>query len=212
MTRITIQREESPDPQLLAQTAASLQEGQLVCFPTDTVYALAADCSNAEAIERIYSIKARDPHKPLALLAGDMKQARQIAVFDTRAELLARHFLPGALTLVLPLRKDAAIAPNVNAELTTIGIRIPNHPFALCLLRHYGKPLVATSVNISGYDSALTAGDIPESFHQHIGLIIDDGPSPLGISSTVVELSSDTVKILRQGTVTEDSIRKLLKI
>lgn len=211
MSLVILQPEGIVDQKVLKQAKTCLEAGEVISFPTETVYALASSCTDAEAIDRIYQVKERDPHKPLSILAATIEQAKEIAVFDVRAEKLAAHFFPGPLTLVLKLRDHAPIAANINAGRDTIGIRIPDHPFALTLLRYLGRPLVATSVNLSGAQSALCAEDIPEVLRVHIGLIIDGGESKLGISSTVVDLSGTEVRVLRLGSVTEQAIHQLLQ-
>jgi len=211
MPQIITQREDFIDEQVLAEAKKLLDAGRLICFPTDTVYALAASCTHSEATKHIYQLKARDANKPLALLTASLEQAKTIAILDDRATRIAQHFLPGALTLIVPLRPDTPLNPAINAGLTTIGLRIPNHPFALALLRYYGAPMIATSVNLSGEESATSTAMIPATFLPHIDLIIDGGHSPIGLSSTVVDVTGDEVMILRQGTVQKEDIMRCIK-
>lgn len=146
-----------PDPDGIARAARLLAQGQAVALPTETVYGLAADARNGEAVARIYEAKGRPAFNPLIVHLADAEAAARIGVFDEDALRLARAFWPGPLTLVVPLRDDAGIAGIVTAGLDSVGLRVPAHPVAHALLRAFGGPLAAPSANRSGRISPTTA-------------------------------------------------------
>ncbi len=195
---------------LITQAAHLLKAGELVCYPTETVYALAADATSDAAISRIYAAKGRNIHTPLAVMTATLARAKQLAVFDMRAELLASRFLPGPLTLVLPAKADNGLSPLLNRDCATLAIRIPDHPVALALLREASRPIAATSTNISGQPSAVRVEDIPANLRAALALIIDDGMSPLQKGSTIVDLTHETPALLREGTIAYADIMAVL--
>lgn len=194
----------------IMQAVELLQEGKLVCFPTETVYALAADSTNDSAVARIYTAKGRNLHTPLAVLVASIEQARAIAHFDARAEILASRLFPGPLTLVLPARKNTAISPLLNQGKQTIAVRIPDHPIALAILSAFGRPIAATSTNLSGHPSAISVAMIDEQLKKHLAVIIDDGISPLQAGSTIVDLSTESIEILREGSIRYAEVMEIL--
>ena len=210
MTKSEIQREELATEKNFQHAKNCIENGQLICFPTETVYALAASPTNEDAINHLYALKGRDPSKPFSLLTFSLEQAQKIAVFNPPAMRLAQQFFPGPLTLVLPLRTDVVLSKQINNGGNTIGIRIPSHPIALQLLSFLNTPLVATSVNYSGEKSAVSISDIPEDFKTQISWIMDGGTSPLGLGSTVVDMCGNLPYILRQGTITHAQISEAL--
>ncbi len=179
----------------------TLKAGGVILLPTETVYGIAADARSKSAIEKIYDIKGRNNSKPLQVLVSSLEQAEEIAEFNVKARELARKFWPGALTIVLKLRSDGI--PNYfNKNSDTIGIRIPNHPIALEVLRELGSPLVATSANISGESDNITFAAAQKTLGDKLDMLLDGGESKVGVSSTVVDLTNPAeVKILRQGSV-----------
>lgn len=193
----------------IIEAAALLQKGALICFPTETVYALAADSTNDSAITALYAAKGRALDMPLAVLVATIEEARKIALFDVRAEKLA-HLWPGPLTLVLPARKNNAISPLLNRGGDSIAIRIPDNEVALSILRAFGRPVAATSTNISGFPSAISVQDIDCTLKEHIAFIIDDGPSRLKKGSTIIDLCAEEVRFLREGDISYDEIGALL--
>ncbi len=178
-----------------------LRDGQLVAFPTDTVYGLGADASNQQAVAAIYKVKSRPPDKPLIVLVDDLAQAKEIAVFSKTAEMLAQAFWPGALTLVLPQRRDNAIAKQVTAGRDNIGIRIPDHPVARGLLRSFGKAIATPSANPSGMPSPTNANEVLEGLDGTIAAVIDGGDCQLGIASTILGVKGEKVTLLRRGSI-----------
>lgn len=189
------------DPQALLKAKAILVEGGAVAFPTDTVYGLAADLYNEAAIQRLFEIKLRPPDKAIPVLLGSPEDMDKVANEPSPLALrLAEKHWPGALTLVLP-RKPGL--PEILSPLPTIGVRIPDHPIAIALLQATG-PLAVTSANRSGHENAITADEVLAQLGGRVDLILDGGQTPGGTPSTVVELTSETPKILRQGPVEID--------
>ena len=195
------------NPQAIPFALQVLQNGGLVAFPTDTVYGLAADPFNPIAIERLYAAKERDMSKAIAVLVGTVEQLSQITPgLSTQAETLAARFWPGALTLVVSRRAEL---PAQLSALPTIGVRMPDHPFALNLLQASG-PLATTSANRSGADNPLTAADVLVQLGGRIELVLDGGTCPGGVPSTVVDCTIPDVRVLREGAISVEAIRAVL--
>jgi L-threonylcarbamoyladenylate synthase len=194
----------------LSQAAAKLRAGELVAFPTETVYGLGADATNADAVAGIYAAKQRPSFNPLISHFPDRDAAAKHAVFDARADKLAEAFWPGALTLVLPRKADSDVCDLVTAGLPSIAVRVPAHPMARELLRAVGRPVAAPSANRSGKISPTTAAHVAQSLGNAIGMILDGGPCGVGLESTVIDLTTDRVVMLRPGGVTADQVSELL--
>lgn len=190
----------------ISLAAEHINQGKVIAFPTETVYGLAADAINEEAINRIYQIKGRDSSTPMQVMVKDYQNAQQIGVFNENAEKLANKFWPGALTIIVERKDNGLVSPIVSRGRSTIGIRIPDHEIALDLLKEFSKALATTSANISGEDSLLNAKDISKTFGEKIDFIIDGGVSDIGIASTVVDCTTSEVKILREGAISEDQV------
>jgi L-threonylcarbamoyladenylate synthase len=169
--------------------------------PTETVYGLAADATNAEAVARIYQAKGRPSFNPLIVHVPDLAAARQVGEFGDEALALADEHWPGPLTLVVPLRADAAIASLVTAGLSTVGLRVPDHSAMQALLRACGHPLAAPSANASGAISPTRAEHVMKSLGGRISLIIDGGPTRRGIESTIVAATGGPLRLLRRGPI-----------
>jgi L-threonylcarbamoyladenylate synthase len=185
----------------IAEAARLIRAGEPVAVPTETVYGLAADATNAEAVARIYEAKGRPSFNPLIVHVSDFDQARQISTFGPLSTELAKQHWPGPLTIVAPLRPDSEIAALVTAGLPTVGIRIPNHRAIQALLRAAGRPLAAPSANASGSISPTRASHVERSLGGRIALIINDGPSPRGIESTIVAETDGRLRLLRRGPI-----------
>jgi L-threonylcarbamoyladenylate synthase len=194
----------------VAEAARLIAEGQPVAVPTETVYGLAADATNAVAVARIYAAKGRPSFNPLIVHVADLAAARKLAVFDQRALALAAAFWPGPLTLVLPRRPRAPIAALVTAGLDTIAIRVPAHRAMRALLAATGKPLAAPSANASGSISPTRAQHVLDSLGGRIALIVDDGATERGLESTIVREVFGMTRILRQGPITSAMLRRAL--
>ncbi|MGR6330474.1 L-threonylcarbamoyladenylate synthase [Sphingomonas sp. XXL09] len=170
----------------VAEVAARITAGEPVALPTETVYGLAADATDAQAVARIYAAKGRPSFNPLIVHVADLAAAEALAVFDADARMLAAMFWPGPLTLVLPLRDGAAIAGLVTAGLPTIGLRVPRHRAMQAVLATSGRPLAAPSANASNGISPTRAAHVAASLGDRIGLILDDGPTEAGLESTII--------------------------
>jgi L-threonylcarbamoyladenylate synthase len=188
----------------LAEAAAVIRGGGIVAVPTETVYGLAADARNGEAVARIYAAKGRPSFNPLIVHLPDVAAGRAIAEFDERAGWLAEAFWPGPLTQVLPLRTDAGIAGIVTAGLATIALRVPAHRAMQGLLAESGAVLAAPSANASGGISPTRAEHVAASLGGAVDLIIDDGRTTAGIESTIVSGG----RILRPGPVTAEDLAR----
>jgi L-threonylcarbamoyladenylate synthase len=195
------------DPETPARALELLQRGELVAFPTDTVYGLGAMAFNAEAVERIYAAKDRPVEKAISVLIADPSDLAKVALeVPQAAARLAEGFWPGALTLVVEKHPD--LPESVSAG-HTVGVRIPNHPVARALLRSAG-PLAVTSANLSGQPSPATAQEVYAQLGGRIALIMDGGITPGGVPSTVVDCTGAEPRILRPGPVSEEKIRVVL--
>lgn len=191
------------------QAAHCLADGGLVAFPTETVYGLGADATNARAVARLYEAKGRPSFNPLIAHVSDLQAARQIARFDDKSLQLAEAFWPGPLTLVLPRAADCPVSDLATAGLDTIAVRIPAHPAARDILRAFGKPVVAPSANISGHVSPTTADHVLGDLAGRIDLIVDGGPVSVGVESTIVGCF-ETPLLLRPGGLPREDIEEVL--
>ena len=199
------------DPAGIALASGLLEAGGLAAVPTETVYGLAARADSTEAVAAIYRAKGRPDFNPLIVHVPTLEAARQIAEFHSRAEVLAAAFWPGALTMVLPLKPDARIAPAVTAGLATIALRCPAHPAMRALLEASGLLLAAPSANRSGGVSPTTAAHVVASLGDAVPLVLDGGTCTAGIESTIVALRPGTGwQILRPGPVTAAQISAIL--
>ena len=181
--------------------ARLIDEGYPVATATETVYGLAADATNAEAVARIYAAKGRPSFNPLIVHVPDFTAAERIGEFGSEARSLAAQYWPGPLTLVVPLRADSGIASLVTAGLSTIALRVPAHPAMQALLRRTGRPLAAPSANASGRISPTRAEHVLKSLDGRIPLIVDAGPTERGLESTIVAATDGPIRLLRRGPV-----------
>ena len=195
----------------IAAAAALLRAGQPVAVPTETVYGLAARADSVPAVAAIYAAKGRPSFNPLIVHIASTEQAEAIAQFDQRARDLAATFWPGALTMVLPLRDGAQIAPAVTAGLPTIALRCPAHPVMRAVLAETGVPLAAPSANRSGQVSPTSAAHVAASLAGRIELVLDGGPCEAGLESTIVALrEGGSWQLLRAGPITQVQISEVL--
>ena len=185
----------------IAEAARLILSGEPVAVATETVYGLAADATNAEAVARIYEAKGRPNFNPLIVHVTDHAAARSIGVLNEVASALASEHWPGPLTLVVPLRPEAGIASIVTGGLPTIGLRIPGHPAIQALLRATGRPLAAPSANASGSISPTRAEHVAKSLSGRIALIIDAGPTERGLESTIVAATGGPLRLLPPGPI-----------
>lgn len=201
-----------PDDDGLDRAARLLATGACVAIPTETVYGLAADARDGAAVAGIYQAKGRPSFNPLIVHIPDLATARTLAQFPPEAQSLAQTFWPGALTLVLPLRPDAGIASLVTAGLDTVGLRVPAHPVAQALLRRTG-PLAAPSANASGRISPTTADHVLDrdtGLDGRIAAVLDGGPCPVGLESTIICWHDGHATLLRPGGIPTEAIEAAL--
>ena len=195
--------------EIVDQAVRILRRGGVVAFPTETVYGLGADATNADAVARVFQIKGRPSTNPLIVHVADEQIARRYATeFPIAATKLVARFWPGPLTIVLP--KAPAIVSSVTAGLDTVGLRAPNHPLALALLRAFDGPLAGPSANKSTRVSPTTAQHVRDELGDAADLIMDGGPCLVGIESTVLSLV-DRPMILRRGAVTREMVEEVLQ-
>lgn len=194
----------------IRRAAQHLREGGLAAVPTETVYGLAARADSDDSVAAIYRAKGRPSFNPLIVHVGSLAQAEVLATFDDRAKALAVAFWPGPLTLVLPLRECASLADAVTAGLPTVALRCPAHPIMRAVLEQAGVPLAAPSANRSGAVSPTTAEHVAASLAGAVDLILDAGPCPAGVESTIVAVRQGGWEILRPGPVTGDDIVAVL--
>jgi L-threonylcarbamoyladenylate synthase len=194
----------------IARAAALLRAGRLVAFPTETVYGLGGDATNDHAVAGIFSAKARPRFNPLIVHVHDLSEAEALAVFNSPARHIAARFWPGPLTLVLPRQPSAPLSLLASAGLDTVAIRVPAHPVAQALLRETDRPIAAPSANRSGRVSPTSATHVAEDLGDDVAMILDDGPTLVGLESTVLDLSGEAPALLRPGAVTFEALTELL--
>ena len=205
MGRILKINTDTEKEEALKAAAEILLRGGVAAIPTDTVYGFAALVHDEKAIERLYRIKERSQNKSIAVLLGDAVQAPEVAhEFPAKARRLAEKYWPGALTLIF--RKKPGIPDAVTAGGETIGIRMPDMELTRELIRAAGKPLAAPSANTSGKRSSVSAREVLEDLDGKIDMVIDGGTCPVGVASTVVDMTGETPVILREGVITAEMI------
>ena len=194
----------SADAAGISQAAALLRAGELVAFPTETVYGLGADARNGEAVAAIFEAKGRPAFNPLIVHLADTTMAKSFVNWTESADRLARAFWPGPLTLVLPLREGHGLSTLVTAGLPTVALRVPAGPVAHALLRAVGGPVAAPSANPSGRISATTAAHVSAGLGDRIAAILDNGPCSVGLESTIVGLDGPPTLLRAGGLPVED--------
>lgn len=193
----------------IEDAAAVIRAGGLVAMPTETVYGLAADATNDKAVARIFEAKGRPQFNPLIIHVSGMEMARRYVAVSPLAETLMTEFWPGPLTLVLPPRQDSKISLLVSAGLETIGVRMPRHDLAQALIKAVDRPLAAPSANRSGSISPTRADHVRHSLGERVDMILDGGPSPIGVESTIVKIEGDAVTLLRPGGIARAAIERV---
>jgi L-threonylcarbamoyladenylate synthase len=190
--------------------AGLLRAGELVAFPTETVYGLGADARSDRAVAGIFAAKGRPAFNPLIVHVADLAAAEGLAGFPDAARALAARFWPGPLTLVLPRRAGSRLAERAAAGLPTVALRVPRHPLAQRLLAAFGGPLAAPSANLSGRVSATTPAHVLDGLGGRIAAVIDGGPCPLGLESTIVGFEEGAPVLLRPGGLPVEAIAEAL--
>jgi L-threonylcarbamoyladenylate synthase len=193
-------------PEAVGQAASLLRQGELVAFPTETVYGLGADARNARAVAAIFAAKGRPVFNPLISHFPDAAAAFAEVVADDRARQLAARFWPGPLTLVLPRRADSRIDALASAGLPTLAVRVPAHPLALALLREAGVPVAAPSANRSGQVSPTNAAHVLAGLRGRLAAVLDGGSCAVGVESTVLDLSTPVATLLRPGGLPREAL------
>lgn len=194
------------DKEGIARAAAILSAGGLVALPTETVYGLAARADDAAAVAGIFAAKGRPGHNPLIVHVASLAQAERLAHFDAAARALVASHWPGPLTLVLPRRRDAKLAEAITAGLPTLALRSPAHPVMRSVIAGVGAPLAAPSANRSGFVSPTTAEHVLTTLEGRIDAVLDAGPCPAGVESTIVAVrQGGRIEVLRPGPVLLDA-------
>jgi L-threonylcarbamoyladenylate synthase len=181
-----------------------LRNGGVVAMPTDTLYALTAVASDAAAVGRVYAIKGREGGKAMPLLVADAEMAEAAGVFSSSARRLARHFWPGQLTIVVRRRED--FQSDVLAGLNTVALRQPQSEVAQLIIEGVGAPVTGTSANRSGGRDPVSPAEVRRQLGDEIDLLVDGGDCPVGVSSTIVDCTSEPPRILREGAINRDMI------
>ena len=194
----------------LKEVARTIRQGGIAVFPTETVYGIGTNGLKENSVKRLYEVKQRPLNKPISLLVNGTDMINEIAQDITDLEkALIREFFPGPLTIILK-KKD--IVPNiVTANSNMVGVRMPSNEIALKLIEYAGVPIATPSANISGKPSGTNMEDIMKDFEGKVDYFIDDGPSKIGISSTIVQVIDGVPHILRQGKITEEQIMNIYK-
>jgi L-threonylcarbamoyladenylate synthase len=192
----------------IAEAAHVLAKGGLAAFPTETVYGLGADATNVAAVVRLYNAKGRPSFNPLIAHVEDISAAKRAGHFNALALVLAAKFWPGPLTLVVPATN--LVCDLARAGLDTVALRVPAHPVAQRLLSTFGKPIAAPSANVSGHVSPTAADHVIADLNGKIDFVLDGGPTPLGLESTIIDCTSDMPSILRSGGTPREKIEQAL--
>lgn len=202
----------APTKDAIAEAATLLRAGQLVAFPTETVYGLGGDATSDAAVAAIFAAKGRPRFNPLIVHVSGVAEAEKIALIDERARAAARHFWPGPLTLVLRRRDDCGISLLASAGLDTVAVRIPAHPVAQALLCQTGRPLAAPSANRSGRVSPTDAAHVAAELSDRVALILDGGSCAIGLESTVLDMTGALPTLLRPGGATMEALGQVLGV
>lgn len=194
----------------LKQPAEAIKNGGVVVFPTETVYGIGVNALDENAVKKLYKAKNRPVDKPISLLVNSIDMINKVAKDITDLEYaLIKEFFPGPLTIILKKRENV---PNiVTANSDTVGIRMPSNGIALKLIEYSGVPIAAPSANISGKPSGTEIKDIISDFKDKVDYFIDDGPSKIGLASTIVKVIDGVPHILREGYITKEQINKVIK-
>jgi L-threonylcarbamoyladenylate synthase len=194
----------------IEEAARLIRDGELVAFPTETVYGLGGDATNERAVARIFEAKGRPQFNPLISHVLDAGEAKKLVRWNATADKLAQRFWPGPLTLVLPRAENSPIALLATSGLDSAAIRAPAHPIAQALIRAAGRPIAGPSANRSGAVSPTRAEHVAESLGDRVKLILDGGPCEVGLESTVLDLTTATPTLLRPGGATREAIEAVI--
>lgn len=206
-----MERLDAIDTSARIRAVSALQEGGVILYPTDTVYGLGADATNAEAVHVVQKIKGRDNAKSFLVMVSNIEMLEKYAHMNTLARTLARTFLPGPLTLVLKAR-DMTLAPVVRRDMS-VGFRIPDNETCLTLVQALGKPIVSTSANRSGSTQPHTLDEILAQLGKEandIKVVLEDGPSKTSLPSTIIDARGKNAALLREGAIPKESLTPFL--
>jgi L-threonylcarbamoyladenylate synthase len=195
----------------LDKVIQSLNNGEVISFPTETVYGLGCDAINDNAVKKIYELKQRAYSKPLAIFFKNIQEAEKYLLFNKEAKILAKKFMPGEITLVLKRKKESNLSSFLNVNTDSLGFRIPNHKLCLEILEKFGRPLCVTSANISDKETSVTSEDVKKYFGDKIYIIESSGQKSSNQASTIIDLSGKKIEFVRQGSISFDEIRNILK-
>ncbi len=194
----------------IARAVRILKKGGVVAFPTDTLYGLGANAFDKDAVLKIFKIKSRPRDLALTLLLADIAQIEVVG--DDIPKLaweLAERYMPGALTIVV--KKSAAVSDIISGGRDTVAVRVPNHHVPIALISGLGVPITGTSANLSGAPDPVTAEQVHKQLGSRVDMIIDDGRCPIGVSSTILDLTTDPPTILREGAISRDELTRVCK-
>ena len=197
-----------PTEENLQRAAELIRRGELAAFPTETVYGLGADGLNVAACQKIFAAKGRPNDKPLSLHVASLEMVERVAEISARAEKLFAAFCPGALTIILP--KNKIVPDFVTGGRPSVGIRFPANDIALALIKLAGCPIAAPSANLSSLPPPKTAQEVFDNLSGRVAVILDGGQCRFGISSTIIDLTTATPKILRHGAIPDEKILEVL--
>ncbi|MCF7804632.1 MAG: threonylcarbamoyl-AMP synthase [Candidatus Marinimicrobia bacterium] len=194
----------------IQQAVQFLHDGEIIAYPTDTLFGLGVDALNEDAIDKLYVLKNRSKHRPMSIMVPQDSWRDWVRSINPAAEKLAEKYYPGPITLIMNAGDKL---PKVMTRYTngTIGVRVPNHPVCLELLDDFSQPIITTSANLSNQPAAKNPGMIEEYFGEGIAYIITEGPSPGGIASTIIDVSEKEPVVLREGAISEFSIWRTLQ-
>ncbi len=196
---------QNPQPRLISKVVECLKQGGVIAYPTDTIYGIGCDIFNKKGVKKIYQIKQRDPRKPFSFICADLSDVSNYAQVSNFAFKTMRRHLPGPYTFVLEATR--VVPDNLTTRQKTVGIRIPENPIALAIVKELGHPLVTTSANISGEDAHQDPAEIQEAMGKMIDMVVDGGIL-MGNASTVISLIDDQIEVLRQGAGPTDWIHQ----
>jgi len=199
----------------IANVIKTLKNDGVVCFATETVYALACNASSNLAVEKLYRIKERDLKKPIAVFVKDLIVAKKFLKFNSLENKIAKNFMPGMITLVLEKKMTDSqlfVSPLLNKGDNSLGLRIPNHQFCLELLNAFDDIIAVTSANISNQEAITNPDNVIKYFHDKIDLVVDGGVCEYKIASTVLSIQNNQINILREGLISKDLIKNYCQI
>ncbi|MDE1846211.1 MAG: threonylcarbamoyl-AMP synthase [Candidatus Micrarchaeota archaeon] len=191
----------------LNKCLSTLSKGELIVYPTDTLYGLGADATINGAVEKVFAAKRRPIDKVVSIAVANIIAAEDLVNFTPTAKIIAAKFLPGPLTIILKAKSEMKFVSKDGK----IGIRIPDSDFALALLKSYNRPIIATSANLSGGLNPMEVSEIPAEILESVSVVVDQGRTKYSAPSTIVDLSGDTIEIVREGAISIDAIRDAIK-